>query len=302
MVAALVDEGNKYTQQVTPSTPAYAASGVRMEDAHAIRKGVGDRLVIAVADGHGSIKLADGVFVGARECADAACSVATRMASSPGASSSQVFASCQAAAEAQLRAHPHTMEDDGVLRVLSHGGRPTVPACGATLSVAVLRPGRPSSFAWVGDSVGLLVRADGSHLPLGHPHSVSDPSERARMRAAGARVDGKYFEYRAHGSAMRIAIGRSIGHVGHSCIDSTPSVVTFVPQPGDRVVVATDGLWDVCTRSRAAALVSSAPTEAQACESLMALSRSSPSPRDNSTVVCAFVDSPRAEEACCSIS
>ena len=68
------------------------------------------------------------------------------------------------------------------------------------------------------------------------------------------------------------------------------------------IIAATDGLWDVCTRARAAALVSSATTEAQACESLMALSRSSSSPRDNSTVVCAFVSASHAEEACCSIS
>ena len=41
MVVVRTDVGTKYKQPVTAATPAYAATGVRMEDAHAVGRARG---------------------------------------------------------------------------------------------------------------------------------------------------------------------------------------------------------------------------------------------------------------------
>lgn len=297
MATVYTDVGDKYKQPVTPATPAYAAGGVRMEDAHASRR-QGGTVVLCVADGHGSVKRGEGVFVGGRECADAACAAAVRHAERQ--APPDVFAACQAAVVAALRAHENTTVDEGVLRMQTASGTSIVPACGTTLSVAVLRPRRPSTFAWVGDSLGVLVRGN-EVTPLGTPHTTESQEERRRMQAAGTKRDGKYFEYRVDGSRMRIAVSRTLGHVGHPGLSQTPDTLRFTPLPGDRVLIATDGLWDVCTRERAGRIIAAAATEAEACDTLMKVATASPSPRDNVTVACVFL-TPPAEAACCVVS
>lgn len=300
------DAGNKYRQPVTAATPAYAADGVRMEDAHAVKrlpKHHRDAVVVAVADGHGSVETSEGVFVGGRECADAACTTAVRrVAEFVGAEPSRVFEACQRAIAQALRSTvAHTTHGEaGVLRTTS-AGRSTVLACGTTLSVAVVVPSRPSTFSWVGDSLGLLVRG-GTVTLLGVPHSTGNVAEKERMRQSGATVDKNYYDYRVDGSRMRIAVSRTLGHAGHPGLSHTPETVRFTPLPGDRIVVATDGLWDVCSREKAGRLVAAAASEAEACDALLQVATSSTSPRDNVTIVCVFLPDNPSPGACCVVS
>lgn len=304
MPTVRTDNGTKYKQAVVEATPAYAASGVRMEDAHATRRLRSGVVHLCVADGHGSIKQAHGVHVGAREMADAAC--ATAMAQLEAGKSAPeamhaVFRSCQAAARGVLEAYEHVWED-GVLRIATSERMNTlVPVCGTTLSVAVLRPGRRSTFAWVGDSLGVLVRGTGEIVPLGVPHSVHHKAERERMRQGGVNVEkDRYFEYRVQGgSKIRIAISRTLGHFGHTPLLHEPETFTFTPFPGDRVLVATDGLWDACTQTRAGKVLSVAQSEADACEALLTIAKTAPVPRDNVTIACAFLE--REEPGVCCV-
>lgn len=288
MATVVTDVGTKYKQQTTTLTPNYVVGGVRMEDSHRTLVRKGNTTVICVADGHGSVRQAPGLHTGGRECADAACDAAARqpprelLADPVGA-----FAKCQAAVLAALRRvhrDATTTDEAGVLRVNG-----SIPAWGTTLSVLVLRPNRVSTFSWVGDSVGILVRRDESVTVLGRPHSVDHESERRRVLSGGGRRDGKYFEYRVGTSTFRIAVSRSLGHIGHHLISHAPETQQFTPVVGDRVLVATDGLWDVCSHQRAAQLVATARTEAEACEALLQVAVASPNPRDNVTIACTFV-------------
>ena len=78
MVVGVTDEGTKYRQRVVADTPEYARTGVRMEDAHVTFRTADATTVICVADGHGSCEVRPAVFVGGRECADAACAAVRR--------------------------------------------------------------------------------------------------------------------------------------------------------------------------------------------------------------------------------
>jgi serine/threonine protein phosphatase PrpC len=287
MVQFVSDVGSKYKQAVTPDTPSYAATGVRMEDSFCAFRGDGD-LLLVVADGHGSTKVSDGVVVGGRECADAACE-AVRTASShrdPIAlfSKSQRAIRDKVVVPGQQRSAP-----DGVVRVRASSGDVELSVRGTTLSVCRVCPGRDSWFAWVGDSVGLLVRGDAVVVPLGTPHGTQNKAEALRVARLGGKVDGKYFEFRTAGSKQRIMLSRALGHVGHDPISKTPEVVHFVPYAGDKLVVATDGLWDCISVARAGQVVAAAATEADACAALLEAYHASKHPRDNVAIACHFV-------------
>ena len=65
MVHAASDVGNKYKQDVVDETPSYAQNGMRMEDVSLIRvRDNGAKVLIAIADGHGSEKIKKGVHIG----------------------------------------------------------------------------------------------------------------------------------------------------------------------------------------------------------------------------------------------
>lgn len=306
MVVVQTDVGTKYRQPVLPNTPVYARSGVRMEDAHAVYAATTRRrsrrqsrdIVVCVADGHGSIKHAPGVFLGGRECADAACEHAIRYLKARNVfggggratwNAIQMFDECQAAVKDTLCRYSHEWDEEGVMRVHTSNGS-HIPLCGTTLSVAVIRPERASSFSWVGDSVGVIVRGDELIL-LGTPHSVHREEECKRMRLAGAKVDGKYFRYGVGKSSFSIAIGRSLGHFGHPGLTHTPQTMALTILPGDRMVIATDGLWEVCTPEQVARILANATSESNACDALMREAKSTKQERDNVTIACVFVES-----------
>lgn len=299
MVLVVSDPGCKYKQTTSLHTPAYVVDGVRMEDAARV---VSTRTatIICVADGHGSTPIADGVVVGGRECADAACEAVDPQFVDP----DRVFAACHDAIRTRVF-FPGLHWDAGVARVVTErsAGGTELATHGCTLSVCRIEVGRPSWFAWVGDSVGVLVRGNGDVVRLGVPHSAHNLDEAKRMRDAGVSTDGKYFEYYVRGSKMRIAVSRSLGHFNHDAMLATPEVVRFVPRAGDRIVVASDGLWDAVAVERAAGVVGASDSEEVACAALMAIYRQGSSPRDNVVIACHFVCANEASETtCCLVS
>lgn len=297
MVAVRTDNGTKYAQEVVQATPNYVLGGVRMEDSHAVTTSA-RATVICVADGHGSVKVGPGVFLGGRECADAACGTAIAIADRR--PPEKVFAACQESVSAVRLAGTSRELFSGGAVGLRSAAWPGVrfPLSGTTLSVCVVVPNGASWFSYVGDSLGVLARRDGSVLHLGDAHGTRNPSEVARAVAAGGVVDGNYFAMSVGNTTHRAAVSRALGHFGNAMISATPETVRFLARPGDRLVVASDGLWDAIKRDAAAAILLKSVSEADACTQLLAAARAKRGARDNVTICCHFVSESRSE-ACC---
>lgn len=296
MVYAMSDVGTKYAQTVNSNTPEYASGGVRMEDSWSVRR-LRSGLVICVADGHGSTKLSEGVYVGGRECADTACN---SVASSNSTNPNELFVECQNSIRSTLNI-PGQYWKGNSMHVRTERGE-EVPMHGCTLSVCKLTE-LDSWFAWTGDSVGVAI-ISGETVPLGVPHGTKNTEEVRRMRQMNATVDGNYFEYRTSGSKVRISVSRSLGHFGHAPMSQTPEITHFNPKDGDRILIATDGLWDMITQEKAGSILSNASSEKEACTQLIEHATStSRKPRDNVVVVVHFVMYEKRDAAgCCAVS
>lgn len=320
MVVVAEFVGNKYRQAVSARTPAAnVRHGFRMEDCGMARSTLrGGAAWMCVADGHGSAEIAPGVHYGGYECARTACATAATACARGRAPRTaleavDLFDRCEAAVATCIddacrgESAAYYRAGDGVARVRCADGHDAVSMHGCTLSVCRVRVGAPLCFAWVGDSVGLLVRAGDDHpVRLGRAHDATHEGERKRMRASGARHErgkSKYFRYSVHGETQGIAVSRALGHAHHPGIARTPDV-QFEPvvRRGDRVIVATDGLWDCVTSDEAAKIVRDAPSEQVACDVLLARCREQARSGtcDNVLVCCHFVPSPAAG-GCCAV-
>ena len=289
MVAVRTCVGTKYQQVVREGTPENVVDGVRMEDAHAVRR-VGQRVAICVADGHGSTKLREGVFVGGYESARIACDTAAGVGTAAG-DATRVFQRCHAAIRDEL-AIPGSFWESGVQFIKTQrrpGGELATHGC--TLSICQIHPGQVSTFAFVGDSVGVWVTAGGQIVPLGRAHGAKNADEVGRMRAAGTNAKDGYFEFVVGGSTMRAAVSRSIGHFGVPQILTEPDTVHFRAHAGDKILVASDGLWDCMNQTDAGMVLLGSSTEEEAAAALVhACKVRGGGNRDNVTVACHFLE------------
>ena len=166
------------------------------------------------------------------------------------------------AVTAALRACFHAVDAEILARARSSGGRE-----GATALVA-LRLGRDLFTAHAGDARAVLRRAGGVAHRLTTDHKPGDPGERARVLAAGGRVEhlGCWRVVSIPADPRRLpaglAISRSLGDLdfkGEGGPGSTGAGVTADPTvgrvqlgPGDDVLIlASDGLWDVLSDQQA---------------------------------------------------
>ena len=167
-----------------------------------------------------------------------------------------------AAVTAALRACFHAVDAEILARARSSGGRE-----GATALVA-LRLGRDLFTAHAGDARAVLRRAGGVAHRLTIDHKPGDPGERARVLAAGGRVEhlGCWRVVAIPADPRRLpaglAISRSLGDLdfkGEGGPGSTGAGVTADPTVGrvrlgpadDVLILASDGLWDVLTDQQA---------------------------------------------------
>ena len=191
-----------------------------MEDRFAIGEIPGGALY-SVFDGHGGARVADHASASVLEASRSAFSDA----SSPGSSWRPVFA------ELDL----------------------DVTGCGSTATVIIHRAGE-LSFAWVGDSRALLLRASGYQILTGD-HRTDRADERQRVRRAGAEIREPYVVNPL--TSRGLMVTRSLGdrHLRRVGIISEPETATVTLTRGDLgFVLATDGLWDVVPDSDVAAL------------------------------------------------
>lgn len=326
MVHAASDVGNKYKQDVVDETPAYAQNGMRMEDVSLIRvRDNGAKVLIAIADGHGSEKIKKGVHIGGRECANAAVAcvmknehlLKTHTDADADMSLRTMFAKCHEAIK-ELDLPTQTWTADGVRMLKSINGRSVVPACGTTLSVCYLNGRGNAVFSFVGDSLGFVIRRNGDVEMLGsvghNPLVNSEETKRlhnvheARVVAARGGASGGFVMYTVGSEHMKLALTRSLGHVGHEHIIKTePETQTFSYSFGDTIVVATDGIWEAMSRDEVASIVRASASDTEACENVLNARRSRPPfTRDNAIIAVHSVtrplSAPSARHACCVVS
>ena len=110
------------------------------------------------------------------------------------------------------------------------------------------------------------------------------------MLRAGAKVDKTHYLTRVRGRDQWCMLSRSLGHFGNQAILSRPEVVQFRPVPGDKIVLATDGVWDHVSQPRAAQILQTSASEDEACERILAVVRQAQGVRDNATCVVHFVE------------
>jgi serine/threonine protein phosphatase PrpC len=165
------------------------------------------------------------------------------------------------AVAAALRACFHAVDAEILARARTSGGRE-----GATALVA-LRMGPHLFTAHAGDARAVLRRAGGRAHRLTHDHKPSDPGERARVEAAGGRVEhlGCWRVVSIPADPARLpaglAISRSLGDLDFKGCgsDGTGAGVTADPTVGrtllkasdDVLILASDGLWDVLSDQQA---------------------------------------------------
>ncbi|EFJ47080.1 hypothetical protein VOLCADRAFT_33640, partial [Volvox carteri f. nagariensis] len=100
-----------------------------------------------------------------------------------------------------------------------------------------------------GDSRAVLSRR-GTAVRLTDDHKPHLPAEKARVEAAGGRVDFQ--------RCWRVIVEPREGRLGSGLaeprrfVECEPDVRRVVPQPGDNLVVlGSDGLWDVLSDQEA---------------------------------------------------
>lgn len=137
-------------------------------------------------------------------------------------------------------------------------------------------------LANVGDSRAVLCR-DGNVLLASVDHDLTDTSERTRCESQGARVvevggcmrlvppDDEPALTQVKGARrLTLNMSRALGHriLSGYGVSAQPQLYIRSVRPGDRLVIASDGLWDVISNELAAFILSYQPSPADAVSAL----------------------------------
>ena len=115
--------------------------------------------------------------------------------------------------------------------------------CGGTTAILGVVEGSKLTIANVGDSraVGVLK---GKTTQLSHDHNVDYPLEKKRVKKAGGVIFNGYVCVDGRGLAVTRSFGDLPFHK-NNVVTATPEIKTFTVQAGDKLIFASDGLWDV---------------------------------------------------------
>eukprot|EP01023_Acetabularia_acetabulum_P046252 TRINITY_DN4749_c1_g1_i3.p1 TRINITY_DN4749_c1_g1~~TRINITY_DN4749_c1_g1_i3.p1 ORF type:complete len:290 (+),score=23.31 TRINITY_DN4749_c1_g1_i3:163-1032(+) len=134
---------------------------------------------------------------------------------------------------------------------------------GTTLTVAVIY-GNLLTVGNVGDSKAILLTADGHYTEMSVDHRIEvNMSEQMRLTNSGACIERIKLFGDINGEGVGplrlwpagLAVSRSIGDKdGRPFVAPHPQVKTvIVPEGGARLIIASDGLWDVFSAQQVAA-------------------------------------------------
>lgn len=174
-------------------------------------------------------------------------------------------ASQEALFQALLHAHAAVLRESAA--------RPELEGMGSTAVIAVLR-GKALHVANVGDSRAYLVR-DGQPRLLSRDHSV----------AARLAEEGELSAEEARTHPLRNQLTECLG--GHRA--PRPDYARVLLRPGDRVLLCSDGLWDMVGDAAMARIVSAQPDPVHAVRELTRAANDAGG-QDNITGVAAFPD------------
>jgi serine/threonine protein phosphatase PrpC len=214
-------------------------------------------LYAAVYDGHGGVRVAD------RAAAELHLAVlrALRTGLEPADALQQGFAELEAAT--------------------------ADPDCGSTVA-ALLLTRDAAITAHVGDSRVVRVGEAGAES-LTRDHRIDADDERARVLRMGADLDPPYVVRGSRGLMMTRSLGdRWFRPVG---VIAEPEVTRHARGAGDvALVIATDGMWDVLSAERAAAVVRRAATAQAAADALIRAALAANASDNVTTVVVRVAD------------
>ena len=183
-------------------------------------------------------------------------------------------------------------------------GRPPPSPCGATATLALVW--RDWLFvACAGDARAVLVTAAGNALRMSTDHVAADASERARCVAAvGQAAAGLRCLPRPGGWRLGppgLAVTRALGDVDALASGLTPAPTIIARRLAGgasrdaALVLASDGLWDVCSDSEAARAVRDTVKEPSLAAKRLVTDALGAGSGDNVSAVVAFL---RAETTC----
>lgn len=154
-------------------------------------------------------------------------------------------AATAAAAKAMATAQESEKEKDGPSEALQAGSNESIASKLKGLSSRQ----RVLYTANVGDARIVLCR-NGKALRLSYDHKSSDENEKKRIANAGGKVEG----YRVGGLAVSRALG---DHLMKKLVTGHPYTTETVIQHDldEFIIIACDGLWDVCSDQEAVDLV-----------------------------------------------
>ena len=124
-----------------------------------------------------------------------------------------------------------------------------VPMCAGSTAITAAIRGSRLVVANVGDSRAVLCRKGGLAVACSKDHKTSDPTEYARIVAAGSwvsvgRVEGDLAMSRAIGD-FRFKYRERLG-AEDQAVTCAPDVTQFELDPDDEfLILASDGIWDV---------------------------------------------------------
>ncbi|PRP80059.1 hypothetical protein PROFUN_10742 [Planoprotostelium fungivorum] len=139
----------------------------------------------------------------------------------------------------------------------------------------------------VGDSSAILCR-EGKAIELTFDHKMKDnPQELKRLRDMGIEISDN--QSRLHGLAICRVLGdHCMKKPGEKTgVIADPFISPVVPiSPGDTLILASDGLWDVMTFEKAAEMVNGMSNTSDMVRKLMNTALGSSECRDNVTIIC----------------
>lgn len=117
---------------------------------------------------------------------------------------------------------------------------------GTTALMALFHPGMPkkATIAWAGDSVAMVVRADGTASLLTPAHRPMG-AEAARIKKMGGMVkDDRVIKEVTPSTAQTLGVSRSLGDNSFLGVIPDPEIVTELLGVGDALVLCSDGVTD----------------------------------------------------------
>lgn len=115
-----------------------------------------------------------------------------------------------------------------------------------TTAIMGLLDGGLLTIGNIGDSRLLYLRRD-EILFATQDHKPSDESEVKRIYDCGGLINGAYvYTQNSYGLALTRSFGDVLVHE-NNIVSADPTLYQVIVQKGDKMVIASDGLWDVLT-------------------------------------------------------